>query len=65
LPAPVGLRTDKRSGASRARTDDLVAASDALSQLSYSPECASRASLPEVLSALAWLERLRTESSNR
>ena len=28
---------DKTGGASRARTDDLVVANDALSQLSYSP----------------------------
>jgi hypothetical protein len=32
-----GLRADKFSGASRARTDDLLAASQTLSQLSYSP----------------------------
>ena len=28
---------DKNGGASRARTDDLIVANDALSQLSYSP----------------------------
>ena len=32
-----GLRTDKSSGASRARTDGLLHAMQALSQLSYSP----------------------------
>ena len=35
-----GLRADKFSGASRARTDDLLAASQTLFQLSYSPESA-------------------------
>jgi hypothetical protein len=29
----------KRGGASRDRTDDLIVANDALSQLSYSPSC--------------------------
>ena len=29
--------TEKIGGASRARTDDLIVANDALSQLSYSP----------------------------
>ena len=33
-----GSRKGKKSGASRARTDDLLAASQTLSQLSYSPE---------------------------
>jgi hypothetical protein len=31
--------TDKDGGASRDRTDDLIVANDALSQLSYSPAC--------------------------
>src|SRR5215469_13333112 len=30
---------EKIGGASRARTDDLIVANDALSQLSYSPTC--------------------------
>jgi hypothetical protein len=29
----------KHGGASRDRTDDLIVANDALSQLSYSPSC--------------------------
>ena len=33
--------TEKNGGASRARTDDLIVANDALSQLSYSPEADS------------------------
>ena len=36
-PAPKLVRTEKHGGASRDRTDDLIVANDALSQLSYSP----------------------------
>ena len=34
---------DRNGGASRARTDDLIVANDALSQLSYSPARAETA----------------------
>jgi oxalate decarboxylase/phosphoglucose isomerase-like protein (cupin superfamily) len=34
---------EKNGGASRARTDDLIVANDALSQLSYSPTCVETA----------------------
>jgi hypothetical protein len=38
---------EKNGGASRDRTDDLIVANDALSQLSYSPTCEGTAKQPK------------------
>ena len=50
---------ENNGGASRARTDDLIVANDALSQLSYSPSLAetNRATSRFYQCSLAWARR--------
>ncbi len=48
-------------GASRDRTDDLIVANDALSQLSYSPTLLER----KKLAATRFYQAIRTPNSNR
>ena len=49
-----GQIVEKIGGASRDRTDDLIVANDALSQLSYSPTCvAGTSGFVVILTALS------------
>ncbi len=46
-----GTESENHGGASRARTDDLIVANDALSQLSYSPVIGWEGCCPIILAA--------------
>jgi hypothetical protein len=54
---------EKNGGASRARTDDLIVANDALSQLSYSPTCGELRRDSVILSV--FLRRAKPSPSER